>query len=126
MGRNRYPAMQKRTDGTKGCRGCGGDIPKGRFSWCSNDCYKKHDPAHVRSRCLKRSKGLCEKCGRDFVKDRLGMEEYHHIIPFSEGGPTNDENMQVLCRDCHLTETARWRRKKAEARKPGKQLELPL
>lgn len=42
---------------------------------------------------------LCEKCleeGR-YVK----VEEVHHIVPVSEGGTNDADNLMSLCRNCH-------------------------
>jgi len=30
------------------------------------------------------------------------MNECHHIVPVSEGGPTTNDNLLSLCRECHL------------------------
>jgi predicted nucleic acid-binding Zn ribbon protein len=43
----RFPKKQRRLDGTYGCRGCGKDIPKGRESWCSSECYNLYEPSRV-------------------------------------------------------------------------------
>ena len=40
---------------------------------------------------------LCQRCGR------AGRLEAHHIVPLSEGGAMYDpDNIEVLCRDCHI------------------------
>jgi len=42
--------------------------------------------------------GICPKCGKHF-----GIEEMEgdHIIPWSLGGKTEVENLQMLCKDCN-------------------------
>ena len=37
----------------------------------------------------------CENCGSS------SELEWHHVIPWSEGGDDSEENLQVLCKDCH-------------------------
>ena len=43
--------------------------------------------------------GVCPGCG----KEDLGLSdmEADHITPWTEGGKTDDENCQMLCRDCN-------------------------
>ena len=45
---------------------------------------------------LKEQNNVCAIC-------KNGKEKYEgdHIIPWSKGGKTNDENLQVLCISCH-------------------------
>ena len=38
----------------------------------------------------------CSKCGK------AGRIEVHHIIPISEGGTNDPENLACLCRECHI------------------------
>ena len=43
----------------------------------------------------------CNRCGIPDAKE-LGIEMHkHHITPKSEGGSDDDENMEILCADCH-------------------------
>ena len=37
----------------------------------------------------------CENCGS------ASELEWHHVIPWSEGGDDSEENLQVLCNECH-------------------------
>jgi hypothetical protein len=45
-----------------------------------------------------KQKGLCSKCGKHF---ELKQMEADHITPWSQGGKTNTENCQMLCKDCN-------------------------
>ena len=45
---------------------------------------------------IKRLGGKCELCG---ISEQL---QIHHKLPVSEGGDCRIENLQVLCRECHL------------------------
>lgn len=40
----------------------------------------------------------CERCGR------AGRLEVHHIKPVHRGGDNHPDNLEVLCRRCHLSE----------------------
>jgi hypothetical protein len=44
----------------------------------------------------------CWRCGK-VVGDEIepGATERHHIIPKSEGGPNTDDNLALLCANCH-------------------------
>lgn len=43
-----------------------------------------------------RQRGICKKCGKHF---ELPEMEADHITPWSQGGKTNADNCQMLCRD---------------------------
>jgi 5-methylcytosine-specific restriction endonuclease McrA len=45
-----------------------------------------------------KQKGICSKCKKHF---ELKQMEADHITPWSQGGKTNAENCQMLCRDCN-------------------------
>ena len=134
--RSRYPPLRK-VDGKYVCRGCGGVIPKGRQTWCSNKCFKEHDP-HSNIRIVRqRDKDVCAKCGFNYPVERAKWlegprlwqdcprkVEYHHVIPFSEGGSHHPDNIQTLCHACHKAVTAAWRKSKRITL--GKQLTLEL
>jgi len=109
MGKNRYPKVKLRPDGTKGCRGCGGAIPPTHKTWCSTHCRTIHQPAYIHREVLKRYDYKCAMCGAHDSKTFL---EYDHIIPFSEGGETSVENMRPLCWTCHTQRTKEWRESK--------------
>jgi len=131
--RARFPEQQLRPDGTWGCRGCGGAIPKGRHSWCSDPCYNRYCPRMVMAAVRQRDHDICSACGRDckaeraewksrrwdpdWLKRKPPRAEYDHIIPFSEGGLTVLENMRTLCALCHKAETNKWRKQKRAARR---------
>lgn len=84
MSAPRYPARKKRPDGTYGCRGCGGDIPSRRQTWCSDACWEKHNPQLVIGAVRRRDKGLCQMCGCDcaaeFMRVCCGVEEARRFV----------------------------------------------
>lgn len=143
--RSRFPILQRRPDGKWGCRGCGGEIPKGRTAWCSKNCSDRYNPASVIYAVKRRDNGICAVCLVDigqqlkdwnrakfeacngerydyalnfeWEKKRPPIAEYDHIIPFSEGGLTVLENMRTLCSVCHKARTAKWHKERAIARR---------
>lgn len=66
-----------------------------------------HDERHLNIRAFtpamkraayERQKGICAKCQGEFSLNEM---EADHITPWSQGGKTNKENCQMLCRDCN-------------------------
>lgn len=51
-----------------------------------------------------RQGGICPVCGEHFDIDEM---EADHIVPWSQGGRTVDENCRMLCKKCHNAKTAR-------------------
>ena len=63
--------------------------------------------ALVRLRTFARDRWRCRTCGR------AGRLECDHVVPLHRGGAEYDpENLQSLCRQCHIRKTA------GELRKP--------
>jgi 5-methylcytosine-specific restriction protein A len=66
----------------------------------SPDVHRKYGRAWKRIRDRYASEHpLCELCLKE---GRLTlMDEVHHILPVSQGGRHNQENLMSLCRSCH-------------------------
>lgn len=64
--RSRFPLQV----GHKKCRGCHGDVPRGRLTWCSNECWNRYEPSRVRYFCRLRDSGICCECGVDTEKEK--------------------------------------------------------
>lgn len=67
-----------------------------------------HDERHLNLRTFSASQirsayerqgGCCAICHRPFPIDRMQGD---HIVPWSRGGRTLPENLQVLCKDCNV------------------------
>ena len=43
----------------------------------------------------------CMLCGFRPKKKSKNFLTYHHIVDYSLGGPTNEENGAILCDECH-------------------------
>lgn len=69
---SRYPSI-KMQNGKMLCRGCGNDVPKGRLTWCSQDCYRTRCPAMVIHAVKQRDGGICQICLGDIAQ----LREWH-------------------------------------------------
>lgn len=49
-------------------------------------------------RVVRRDNQTCRICGKILREDEIQID---HIIPFSEGGPTEESNLRVLCKSCN-------------------------
>ncbi|WP_245677187.1 TerD family protein [Nocardia acidivorans] len=58
-------------------------------------------PQDVKARVWQRDGGKCQECG-----DKQYLE-FDHIIPWSQGGATSVDNLQILCRKCNQRKGAR-------------------
>lgn len=66
--------LPKGPNGRNLCRQCGEEVPKGRRTFCSDECVDlwkiKTDPGHVRIMVFRRDQGVCASCGIDTTKLR--------------------------------------------------------
>jgi len=62
-------------------------------------------PASLREDVLQRDKFTCQHCGRSAPNVVLHVD---HIIPESKDGPTNLDNLQVLCQLCNIGKSNRY------------------
>jgi len=54
--------------------------------------------AAVRREVWARDRGQCAFVGAKGRCDERGFLEFHHVVPFAEGGETTAENLQLRCR----------------------------
>jgi 5-methylcytosine-specific restriction endonuclease McrA len=58
----------------------------------------RYIPAAVRREVWARDGGQCAFVGANGQCTERGFLEFHHVIPFADGGPTTVENLQLRCR----------------------------
>jgi len=113
------------------CRWCSIEVPRGRFTFCSEYCVHewklRTQPAYLREQVFQRDRGICACCGVDSVsaarrlrhsrgsrraellahwglrtRNRKTLWDADHILPVAEGGGECDlENIRTLCLRCH-------------------------
>jgi 5-methylcytosine-specific restriction protein A len=141
-----YRALPRGATGRCLCRWCSIEVPKGRRTFCSDDCVDqwrlRSDPGYLRDQVLKRDRGICKSCRIDTLvaqgilkrsrgptRQRLlnfwdlpsytgrSLWEADHIVPVVEGGGECDlSNLRTLCLRCHRMATLGLRLRRAEAR----------
>ncbi len=72
------------------------------------DHSSRHVPAAVRRAVSKRDGFRCAFVGAEGRCGETGFLEYHHRIPFAEGGPTTVENIELRCRAHNAFEATQW------------------
>ena len=141
-----YSTLPRGAGGRCLCRWCSTEVPKGRRTFCSDDCVHhwrvRSDPGYLRDQVLKRDRGICKSCrvntlvaagilkrSRGPTRQRLlnywdlpsytgrSLWEADHITPVVEGGGECDlSNLRTLCLRCHRMATLGLRLRRAEAR----------
>jgi 5-methylcytosine-specific restriction endonuclease McrA len=127
----RYLALDT-IKGEKGCcKWCMDKLDNTRKKYCSNNCKESawaffYPQKYSHKYLMKRQSDCCLGCGynfndktkkfiRRFYGDTCEYTDYgdvDHIIPIHKGGEIlGIENVQLLCRECHIKKTASERRK---------------
>ena len=68
----------------------------------------RHIPAAVRREVWQRDVGQCAFVGTEGRCPERGFLEFHHCIPFADGGPTSVDNLQLRCRAHNHHEADLW------------------
>jgi 5-methylcytosine-specific restriction endonuclease McrA len=68
----------------------------------------RHIPATVRRAVWTRDDGQCAFVGARGRCTERGFLEFHHLVPFADGGPAVVENIQLRCRAHNRYESERW------------------
>jgi 5-methylcytosine-specific restriction endonuclease McrA len=71
----------------------------------------RNPPTWMKQRVYVRDNGQCRHCGvtEHQVRVKTGKAmEYDHIIPWSRGGPTTVNNLQLLCPYCNARKSNRF------------------
>jgi len=134
-GWTRSAKLEKGPGGRSLCRWCGSEVPKGRRTFCGENCVHewklRTNPGYLREHVFERDRGVCAKCAvdtvalrrdmrkldyaarRKFLKEwrlvegsRKSLWDADHIVPVAEGGGQCDlQNMRTLCLLCHREAT---------------------
>ena len=52
----------------------------------------------MKQKAFESQDGICKSCAKKFEISEMDAD---HITPWSEGGKTNEQNCQMLCRACN-------------------------
>ena len=55
-------------------------------------------------RVVRRDNSTCQICGKHLLDNEI---EFDHIIPYSKGGSTEENNIQVTCLDCNRRKSSK-------------------
>ena len=72
------------------------------------DPSSRYLPAHLRRAVSKRDGDRCAFVGSEGRCTETAGLQYHHRIPFADGGPTTLENIELRCPAHNLYEAERW------------------
>jgi hypothetical protein len=65
----------------------------------------RYIPRPIQFRVLKRENQVCRSCGLPVADDDI---HFDHIIPWSKGGPTEENNIQLMCGRCNRKKSDRF------------------
>jgi hypothetical protein len=68
----------------------------------------RHIPAAVRRTVWQRDRGRCAFSGPRGRCTETGCLEYHHVVPFAEGGEARPDNIELRCRAHNQYEADLW------------------
>ena len=68
----------------------------------------RHVPSAVKRTVWARDGGRCAFVGTMGRCTEQGFLEYHHLVPFADGGETTVDNLQLRCRAHNGYEAERW------------------
>jgi len=70
--------------------------------------HSRHIPAAVKREVCRRDGDRCAYVGTHGQCSERGFLEFHHVIPFADGGETTVANLQLRCRAHNQHEAALW------------------
>jgi hypothetical protein len=70
--------------------------------------HSRYIPAAVRRAVWKRDAGRCTYVGTDGRCRETGLLEYHHVVPYANGGEATVANLQLACRRHNASEADRY------------------
>lgn len=95
--------LPKGPNGRSLCRQCGQEVPKGKRSFCGQECVDawvvKTNPTRMREVVFKRDKGVCALCGTDTIEwERVVRAEWARI---KQGRTFEDRQAQQRFRETY-------------------------
>lgn len=94
-------------NGRRLCRWCGVEVPKGRRTFCSDECVHewrlRSDTRYLRDKTFERDQGVCAVCGLDTVAAQRTLSELrrqaHREVPYDssiyKSGPERRAAMEA-------------------------------
>jgi 5-methylcytosine-specific restriction endonuclease McrA len=70
--------------------------------------HSRYIPAPIKRAVWERDGGQCALVGAHGRCSERALLEYHHVVPFADGGLTTVENLQLRCRAHNAYEAERW------------------
>ena len=68
------------------CRQCGVEVPKGRFTFCSDTCVHewkcRSDPGYQAEQLFKRERGVCQQCGLDCHEALAQLKQLSIVVQY--------------------------------------------
>ena len=106
-----FPIKSRPDD--KSCRNFGHDCPVFRCNEPITEGDKlrnvsRHIPFKVKLKVSLRDNFQCQKCGKSLLIHEIN---FHHKIPYSKGGPTEENNLRVLCENCNKKKGKKYKHK---------------
>ena len=74
----------------------------------SHDSSNRHIPAAMKRAVWERDQGRCAFVGTVGRCTERGFLEYHHRVPYADGGSTTTDNLELRCRAHNVYESDRW------------------
>ena len=68
----------------------------------------RHIPASVKREVWARDEGRCTFVGHEGQCGERGLLQFHHVIPYADGGPATAENIQLRCAAHNQYEATLW------------------
>jgi 5-methylcytosine-specific restriction endonuclease McrA len=68
----------------------------------------RHIPAAIKREVWKRDEGQCAFQGTRGRCVETGFLEFHHVVPYADGGETSASNIQLRCRTHNGYEAELW------------------
>ena len=74
----------------------------------SHDSSSRHIPAAMKRAVWERDQGRCAFVGTVGRCTERGFLEYHHRVPYADGGSSTTDNLELRCRAHNVYESERW------------------